>query len=240
MTITPERQKVIEKVVKLLTLAESTNHIAERETASTLAAELMAKYEISLGDVKKEEFEFVDYDTGVKTHYPERSRMIRAIGRFNGVTIILYSGDELSHTSYRLVGRPVDIEVVKFMYDIIRQQQRVARAEHIQTFLARYGRRARQLDGERFDRGFALGVEALLWDLTKATQTKKQEWGLVKVTSMAQVAKDALLWYKETHRIHPGGSMRSGGSRDGYDAGKSVSLYRGVSAPTGGPKGLGR
>jgi hypothetical protein len=53
ITIGNERQKVIEKVVKLLALAESTNLDAERASAKARATELMEKYGIAIGDVKK-------------------------------------------------------------------------------------------------------------------------------------------------------------------------------------------
>jgi hypothetical protein len=216
--ITPERQALVDKVTKLLALADSTTHGPEADSARQMAATLMAKHNIASSDMsKKEAFETMDVKTDRASVAKYESILLKSVANFNGVAIILVG------TNYRFIGAPSDLAAFEYMRDTIYQQRTsIWRA----YYPAKWGKHPGAKELNKWKLGFAFGVAEKVRSLTAAMESKVQEWGLVPVDP----AKQALDWYKIENTIREGRGRSSMYNADGREAGKNVTLNKGVEA----------
>lgn len=229
MTLTNDRTKLIDKVVKLLALAEGTNHSAEAETAKRMAVELMAKHNISLADAVSPE-SLTRFVVRLNTNKPPTFDFILLgqIAKFNGVALIQ------THRRYTFVGSQADIEATLYMRDIILRQRKVAYDKWRQDYYHRTGisvvRNQTPRQWLAWHNGFTTGVTHKLHELTQLATQKVQEWGLVPV----EPYKVALAHYEEqSGKTTVIGKKRRGGSAAGYEAGKNVNINKGIEAQQG-------
>ena len=209
-----DRQKLIDKVVKLLALADSTIHSEEAETARRLAVELMAKHNVSIASIKAEDDEdfiisqqLVGFDRKDTT----KETLLCAIANFNGVGMITGVG------YYKFIGKPSDIEAFRYMLAIILHQQSEA-------FKA-WKKLNKGQKSAPWYWGFALGVSSKLLEMERMSNEKVQTWGLVPVTP----AKSALDWYKMNNLTTSIQKVSKPMNQDGFRAGQSVQLNKAVS-----------
>jgi hypothetical protein len=208
--------KIIDKVVKLLALADGTNHVEEANTARNMAAELMAKYNISVQDTLVASDPFVKErdDKGKIRQYSFDVALVARIARFNGVFMLTSLRNRKG--AYIYVGRPSDVASHKYMVAIILEQRAAA--------WKRYVAAGGQDTISAWSNGFALGLSNKLYAIEKARDSKLQEWGLVPVDPRQQ----AEAWYKKDHSVGTCRSSIRAYSRDGAVAGRSVNINRGV------------
>jgi hypothetical protein len=119
--ISGDRKKLIDKIAKLLALADSSDFSEEAATAKNLAAELLAKHHVAIAELQAEPYEtdsqesarFVAHDV----------KLFSALAKINGC--VLYMAPERSFTRdgckpgfirscsekkrYLFVGKPSDI-----------------------------------------------------------------------------------------------------------------------------------
>ena len=222
MAITPERQKLIDQITKLMAVADGTNHSAEADSFREKAAELMAKHNLSYTDMKtQDDYQIVDEKSGRGTLATYETSLLHALADINGVGLLLYGND------YRFVGRPSDIEAFRYMKEIVYGQRTLAWRAY---YPVKWGKHPGAKHLNQWKNGFALGVRSKVRQMMKAADTKTQQWGLVPVDP----AKMALKWFDENMQKTTEKKSKAGKyNTDGYKAGASVSLNKGVSGSTG-------
>lgn len=219
MTISPERQKIIDRVTKLMALSEGTSHTAEAESARNMAVELMAKHQLTTSDLSAEDTEFVVEveDTGCKKQRSEESNLVHAVAAFCGVAFILATNAR-SSVKYKFIGTKNDIEAFHYTMAIIKNQRDWAWKAS--------GKRGSNVM-YHWRMGYAFGVSDKLFSLMRSADKKVQEWGLVPVPQH----KQAIDWYKQDNNVRTGrASQVQSLDRSAYDAGKAVSITKGLSA----------
>lgn len=217
--ITPERQALVDKVTKLLALADSTTHGPEADSARQMAATLMAKHNIASSDMtQKEAFETVDVKTERSSVAKYETILLQMVAEFNGVAILLHG------TNYRFIGTPSDLAAFGYMRDVVYQQRTAAWRAY---YPVRWGKHPGAKELNKWKLGFAFGVAEKVRALTAAMESKVQEWGLVPVDP----SKQAMDWYKNENSVREGRAGRASRyNRDGLEAGKNVALNKGVEA----------
>ena len=133
----PDRLKVADKIRKLLALSQSPN-VHEAERAAALAAELMARHQVSEAMVEDDaEMAAIDeasLDTA-KRRVVWKASLLVALARATGCEF--YLRRDRDTVDYRVVGRVADIDAVRYLYLYLRRQ--------IEAIVAAESRR---LDGE--------------------------------------------------------------------------------------------
>ncbi len=235
MAISNERMKLIDKVIKLLALADGTNHTAEAESAKRMAAELMAKNNLELSDLVQKEGTFTVDRRKHSQNSPARfeTMLINVIAKFNNVCLITQDNwrDKMT-LSY--IGRSCDIEATLYMIDIVLRQRMVAWKKYRKEYETAYGiKLTKGPTYTAWHNGFSVGVRSKLDELAAMSTSKIQEWGLVPVDG----SKQALAWYHQHHgETRPGRATKMKVSEAGKNAGKNVSIHKGLDTEKTGHK----
>jgi hypothetical protein len=219
--ISNDRQSLIDKIVKLLALADSTIHSEEADSARNMAATLMAKHNITIDTTVEEPFTVDKEDTpraGSSCKYEDI--LINSISNLSGVATIRGAG------YYKFVGKKTDIEAFQYTRSIIYSQ----RDASWQTYRkARWAKHPGASELNKWKLGFAYGVASKIAELLRMSDNKQQEWGLVPV----QPHKQASDWYNEQHKTKSSHNRTSQFNSAGYSAGSQVSLNKGVEQQSG-------
>ena len=231
-TMHPERKRLIEKVAKLLAMAESTTHEAEAATARALASKLMAEHDLTMESLTAdEEFVTEDEDTGAQVKTQFRTVLHRAIARINGVTIIFQPAcPGRPKAIHKLVGKRSNITCYKYMLDLVIAQRTVAwKAYRVAHDIRNSEVQRTALEYKLYHNGFAIGVDSKVRELMAAGNAERQSSNaLVPVASWKQ-AQD---WYAADHDVRFSKPKPMGYNGEGFRAGQSVSLHRGVEKQT--------
>jgi hypothetical protein len=230
MTVSPERMKIIDKVMKLLAMAEGSTFSDERATASRMAAEMMAKHQVEMGEIKQEDFVIDQIDSGRKIKDKIETSLINTVSRFCGTKV--YStgstawrpGRSLNAT-WIVVGKPQDIEATKYMFDMIKNQMDAALNLHRKARGLKYTQMTLGMKNE-FRRGFVYGAQNKIYELINMQNNQMKEWGLVVVSGTDLAAN----WYEASNKTSKGRGMSGNYSTAGYQAGNNVSINKGVTA----------
>jgi hypothetical protein len=215
-----ERKRVLDIVAKILALADSTNHEAEAATAEAKAAELIARYDIkadSLKDLEKFKCE-TEFRIGDVPSY--EFSLLGAIGKFCGV-LVMSTSRQHSGRNYMFFGRPQDIEAFHYLRDVVASQQARAWIEYLEA----HPLHARRVVS--WKNSFADGVRAKVDGLMRAaeTQQKALRRDLVLVRREEQAQQQ---WESLFGKLHSYCGYGGEDNAHGFEAGKSVSLSRGV------------
>lgn len=221
MSIESERMKVIEKVIKLLTLANGTNHEAEAESAKRMAAELMAKHDVKIGECKKEEYQINVMGLGRKNHESNEHRVMYIVASFNGCA--MYRRNGFKEASYVLVGRQADIEVTQYMYEILVRQLSNDSKRFSSETKAKYGE-CKAATWAHYRNGWVIGLRRKIDELTRMKENKIQEWGLVPVNA----SKAAEAWYENDHKVTAARATNRNFLSQGIKDGQNASIHTGI------------
>lgn len=121
--------RVIQKIRALLKLSESTHSQAERESAMSLAQELIAQYQVAQADIdaangKAEEQDDLEgkviFESARASGW--KSELAFAVASLNNTFCLKFSGvrGEASHkrgSRWRVFGKPSDIEITQYMFE---------------------------------------------------------------------------------------------------------------------------
>lgn len=220
--ITTARQQMIDKVQKLLALAEGTTFQAEADSFRDKAAQLMAEHNITMNDATDEQFMEKLSDDTVPLH---DQHLRNAIARFNGVFLIRVKS---SATEYHVktIGTRSDLEAYEYMLHTTHRQRNSAFIQ----FVGEKNGNVNSKDRDAFYLGFAYGVSNQVNDLLKARDSKiQQQWGLVPVDNR----KKAEQWYTQDNKVTKGKRTTARYEHAGVIAGRSANLNRGVTGNNG-------
>lgn len=236
--ISNERAKIIEKIVKLLALAEGTNHSEEAASARRMAEELMAKYDVSLEErLKEEEIEEFDLATGKVNLDKFYTFIFNDICKFNGVFLLHRKGFSIDRKSkvsaaYHLIGRPSDREAALYMMDLVWVQVKQMLAHFRTEFHQKNGFCPLGAYHTSYMTGIVRGFGRKLDALTASVNKKRGEWGLVPLSSAVVRLNDAETWYKQDNKVRNSKQSLNVSKRSAYDQGRAdgsnIQLRNGV------------
>jgi hypothetical protein len=186
--MTPDRKKILDRLTKILALAESTAFSAEAETARRMAEALMAEHGMSAANVEDAEFERREvpsyFDTDVQW-----DRIFKwAIGELNFM-LMLANRDNSKVKAFVYVGRPLDIDAALYMTgELIRQRGRA-----FIDYKAQGGE-----DGKaKFFFGYAKGLEARVEDILDRAEASMRAQGKAHLGPHAIKGRQQA-WYERT------------------------------------------
>jgi hypothetical protein len=225
-TMSSERKKMLDAVTKILALADSTNHEAEAATAKAKAAELVAKYDITIGSKDLEGYKAGGEMRGDAAMPSYEFDLLDAVGKFCGVLVLRWGPD------YIFFGKPHDLVAFHYMREVTSAQQDRA----WQDYLSAHPECARQKVSWKysFSQGVGEKIDALMRDATVQEKALRQDIVLVPRHWQAKTEYESLFG-----KI--GGGYGYGGERNahGFAAGKAASLNKGVTN-SGGQRLIGR
>ena len=217
--ITPKRQQLMDKIVKLLALAESSTFTEEAASARQFAAKLMAEHNISMCEATVEQapFEVVVEETGRASMACKHDDVLNnTLARLSGVYMVRYEG------RYKFAGRTGDIEAFQYVRDIVLQQREAAWKQYYPTKpKAVYSKASHRAEWKL---GFAYGVAKRVRELMEMCDSHQTERGLVPVSPLKQ-AED---WFKADNAVRDSKGRASQYNRAGFEAGRNVSLNKAV------------
>jgi hypothetical protein len=218
-----DRQKTLDRILKILALAEGTSFAGEAANARRMAEELIAKYNVSLpedGKTPRDEICFETYVPWGKKWLWERIIGI-AVSRLCGCEF--YStgrpdqGGEFEN--FKFVGLKPNVEACLYVLsEVHRQRQRAWVQYKADGGADNFG---------QFCFSFARGLENKIRHLVGSTQI--------------QETKQAKLWFEARYQVNEGYDIKGRGSSEaGLAAGSGASLHRGTVSRPPPPPRIGR
>lgn len=206
-----ERKRLADRILKLLALASGTSFAAEADSARAMAAELMERHNIALGEGSKDRSRLAcvpyrPFAKGAKWEYI----IINALVDFCRCKFFYDKPDVL--VDYSLVGTEADLEMLRYMLGEIHRQRITAWLDY-------------KRDGpdsfHRFCYGFAQALAAKIGAIIAASKGELREY-----------QERLTIWY-ETEILHAPTVRRHIGFGDassaaGLAAGGAASLNRGA------------
>lgn len=200
------REKLIDRIMKLLALASGTTFEGEADNARRLAQELLDKHNINLGSVASPTDrtaiviqKYMPQFKGAIWEY----RMADAAAKLCGC-MSYYRGD---YVMFEIVGTRADIEPALYIVTKLHEQR-------IGQWL-RYKRTAGGDSFHKFCYGYSQGVADKIAAITDP------------MTELKKTRKTAELWYESKFKVGEGHSYGQASSSAGLTAGGSASFHRG-------------
>ena len=234
--MTEDREKIVARITKLLSLATSDN-VNEAEEAASKAQELLIKYNVEQNEldehIETKTEKVIEIRTPGKAGYNKiawYSTLAWIVGRANLCEVIT-SGSGLIW-----VGRPTNIEIAQYIFEnLVTDLTKICEAEwesahYTELLLKRVGKIYQLTHGKTWKNSFYHGANQSIRARLNAnlTQLKAEP----KVNDMV-VANDVDIdEYKKVHYPHLSSSTYSlNKARSGFEAGKAAG--QGVSFRTG-------
>jgi len=233
---TAEDARVLERIAKLLALAESAN-VNEAQAAMNAAQRLMLKHNLeSIGDGRRGKaygFRHLGKPTG---RVSEAERLLGAIlGKHFFVEVIwvpVYRPEEGKRGSVlEAVGTPANLEMAAYVYAFL---------THTAESLWREHKRQMRIRGDRDRRTFIAGVMVGFLEKLNTQRVQHKEQGMIWVGDA-----DLETFYRKRHprivHVRHAGHRRTEAHHHGREAGRKIVLHKPVhGGPSGGVKLLGR
>jgi len=224
-----EAARVLERIAKLLALAESAN-VNEAQAAMSAAQRLMLKHNLeSIGQGRRPHaygFRHLGKPTG---RVNEAERLLGSIlGSHFFVEVIwvsVYRPSEGKHGSVlEVCGTPANLEMAAYVHAFL---------THTSEQLWREHKRSKRIRGDRDRRTFLAGVMVGFLEKLNAQRVQNKEAGMVWVGD-----SDLEDYYRKRHprisHIRHAGQRRTEAHHHGREAGRNIVLHKPV---TGGPSG---
>lgn len=228
MPLSNDRRKILERIAKLLALAEGTNFDAEARQARATALRLMAEHNIRQAEAATAEpFEVREIKPYFEEDVQWDRRMKWALAELNNIFCLLRWKDSAKTKvgMFLYTGRPSDLDSFEYMVGLILRQ----RTREWNDYKTAGGR-----DGKgKWLYGYAVGLEDKVEQLLSEMSGQMRRTGKQELAPLA-IIRQAEEWYRE-HRgtWNEGLQNFGGGLGDGYQAGRNASLHRGEVATPG-------
>jgi Protein of unknown function (DUF2786) len=212
-----ERRKALDRILKLLALAEGTSFNAEAASARAMAEALIAKHNVDLAEGQKPPRDQLVIHTYTPWGRQWLWELMIAVAMTRLCGCAFYSRgkpDEGGYDHFLFVGVFANVEACLYILAEVHAQRHRA--------WVRYRAEGGRDSFGQFCFSFARGLEAKIKRLTAPAQLTETQ--------------RAALWFEATHKVStPSDPIRGRGSSEaGRDAGASASLHRG--AVGGGPQ----
>jgi len=229
--LSPEAERLLERVKKLLALAESDN-IHEAELAATQAQALIHRHHLKLSELERLDPERLSFESGMgarsvgepkKRHYRYEYAITNLLCEHFFVDVIWVSSyDIVSLKEGRvaeLCGRLEDLEIAEYVYHFIHNHLKIAWCRH----KAKHSLKGLQ---ERLSFSFGL-VKGFQSKLDAQAESRSEELGLVLSSSEA-ASRFLRLRHPRVRSISSGGWSPTESFGAGFAVGQNLTLRRGV------------
>jgi hypothetical protein len=188
------QKDLIDKIVKLLELANSTPYPEEAKSAKAKATKLMADWQIKEGDLYKDE-EIIIHTIETNRQRPSsiKSWLLAVVCRHTGVSFFIR---QTYHKQYNIVGRKTDIEICIYLFECIDHQ--------LETLARNYKKenKATKSQLHQYKQGLILGVQEFFEVIAKDVIKYKEQEGLVPVNTNDSKRKEAEDFFKQNNRVN--------------------------------------
>jgi hypothetical protein len=226
----PDRKKILDRLAKILALADASAFSAEAETARRIAEQLMAEHDVSRQDIADSEFELREIPSYFQTDVQWDRIFKWSLGELNGCYMLLRCapsapGADRLVKAFIYVGRPIDIDAALYMTDALIRQRGRAFIDY---------KAAGGEDGKaKFFFGYAKGLKARVEDIRGRTESGMAAQGKRHLGPSALLERQKA-WYVRNYG-EPNNDLETfagRGSGAGFDAGSGARFTRGnVAAP---------
>jgi HD superfamily phosphohydrolase len=247
----PEKVKLMEKIQKLMDLADGTCYDDEESAARRKITQLIVKYE--LGDINfnnlRADLKFVEeeFRLGKKQIEMTDSSLLSRLAKYTGVYLLQTAdyGNVVRNTRYGprdkwtkteafyvMIGRPEDIAACQYLYKTIRPQVDVlANKWFIQKKQEDPKYKAKFRND--YKRGLVHGVDYNLDKINEDVLRYKKDHSLIVINPNEKIREEAQSWYKRDHKVRSiGGRYRRNSSyEDGFSDSENIKIQRGVNGP---------
>ncbi len=206
-----EKRKIIEKITKLLDLANSSSFDGEITAARRAAAKLLIQYNLTEEEMRINgnlDTNILIEDVGTKHKKVDVTDtfLFQYICNFNGVYLLRITSkrpkyglrNESTEGRWRLIGTNSNIEISKYMFELIRHQIYELTVEYFKNIRGSKG--AVKLKNS-YRLGLVDGVNSNLIKLKKDSMTYANEVGLVVVDNAIINLNNAINFYKKEHTV---------------------------------------
>jgi len=239
VVISEEGERLLSKVKKLLALAESDN-IHEAELAATQAQAMMHRHHLKLQEVLSLDPDQLSFDHGMgaralgipkKRHYRYEYAITNLLCEHFFVDVIWVGSYDIVTLKEgqvaEICGRLEDLEIAEYVYHFLHNHLDLAWRRH---------KAKHALKGVKERLSYSLGlVQGFEAKLSKQALARKEERGLTLVTPEA-AARFLRVRHPRVRSISSGSWTPSGSYGAGYQAGQGLTLRRGVTGQSGGPR----
>jgi hypothetical protein len=214
--------KILERISKLLALAESSN-ANEAEAAMSAAQRLMLKYNLDQAAARADKRYVFAHLGRPSGRVAEHERVLAAIlGDHFFVEVIWVPVwrvlDDTRGSVLEVCGTAENVELASYVHSFLL---------HAAERLWREHKRAHDIRGDRERRTYLAGVMSGFYDKLKRERTARRAEGLVWIGDA-----DLSGYYKKRHprveRVRYAGNTRTEAHAHGREAGKKIVLHRGV------------
>ena len=236
---------IIEKISKLLRLAEDNDSAGEREKALIHAQRLCAEHELSLAELDAEKWN-KNVREEIKREDVELGKRQSVCQRFvNGILMqhfsvrLINSGSRYSGRSLVMIGKESDVEVAKYVQSFLNNEMMRLWQSYKRLNNAKTHERKSFLHGIYLGLGDKLKQAKSQFD-TETKQQKSAEvvsnLSLMRVSDKERVdsfvSKEFPRLHKASRRYTSSGHSANAQSA-GYAYGKQISLHRGLTEQSG-------
>lgn len=237
------KEQAIDKIKKLLRLANGTNFEQEAATAMNMLRDLLAKHNLSMSEIENEDkrVKQSSIDDLVKNPFKQskgnwQTQLMMVIAEYCKCRVLISSPNNI------IIGMPFEVEICSYTYEMLHSQidkmckklRRDLRKERESSYGYRQDRRNSSFN----TRGYTMGIIETLKKRLFEREKYEQEKGLIVVEHSALVEYCSRLKRSTSSIGGRGGSgdMYKKGLQDGY----KLNISKGISkAKTGNQKLIG-
>jgi hypothetical protein len=216
-----DRKKIIERVAKLLALADNKAATGpEAQAARAAAFRLMDAHNVSSGEAAAgEPFERRTAKGWFEDDVQWDRRVRNAVARFNTILFLWCDPIAGQKMTFITAGRPSDLDAYDYMLAIVIRQRTQAYND--------YARDGGTQGKAKWLYAYAVGFETKIATLKREHSTQLARTGsqaIARLTLMQEIEN----WYRQTYGDWKGFDGNFGGGRgDGFGQGHGTNLYRG-------------
>ena len=243
-------KKVIDKIRKLLALAQSPNE-NEAAIAAAKAQELMAEYEFTEVDLIHREINEQKFDTGRLAIPKWKMDLARFIASAYGCRWYYNTGycfdrglpDELkSNGQITFYGPELDVEIALYVYEFCSKTVERMTVEYMKstkTSKPNTGQRVKERNSYQLGLARSLGkkIDDFAGENRIKNETKSNQQGMTGKDLMI-IKRDALKKYADSLSLKSGGGSKQTLSSEGYNQGqqdgKNIQIRTAVNGKSGG------
>ena len=228
-------EKIKARIQKLLVLAEESENQNEARSAMSKAIKLMSKYQIEQGQITEQEAtEVMHIHSQIKLSHWQHV-LLHRIGATLGVYAVWLQGNggsiEQSLARYWLTGTKADVELTKYVFDVITININV----RAQEYKRKWGLSTKETNDYKL--GLATGFSRKFKDENTRVAPEAIGKGLIPVDTRLTVAKEQYLVNHSQPRTVRKKTRNSDALHNGIRDGKELTVNKGVTGKKA-PKAL--
>lgn len=225
--------KIVQRIEKLMRLANNQKGTPEGETAARMAARLMTQHAIESSQLDLNVDRTKDPFVRKRFTCPKTAWTRRLASTIGDHCFVMFAFSTWGRHGGTFYGFKSDTEVALYLFDICKQQIEAAARKHLRELRANDPwsyQSIKYLEGKKFRNS---AVQGLREKLVAMRDEVKADVGTASYSLVIQRRDQAQAWAYENYSFGSSSIGRSyGSSRAGYEAGKRVNVGRGIDGET--------